>query len=70
MCFIHVKAVEHTRLCRWMVYSRATTSEMAERVFFGAVVFLVCALSLAILSVLVTRIQLLAFVLAFRSLQI
>ena len=25
----------HTRLCRWIVYSRATTSEMADRPFFG-----------------------------------
>ena len=28
----------HTRLCRWIVYSRATTSEMADRPFFGLVV--------------------------------
>lgn len=26
---------KRTRLCRWIVYSRATTSEMAERVMVG-----------------------------------
>jgi hypothetical protein len=45
----------HTRLCRWMVYSRATTSEMAERDFLP--VCFVClgvveGLSLAIAAVL------------------
>lgn len=29
MCGLH--QTERTRLCRWMVYSRATTSWMAER---------------------------------------
>lgn len=28
------KTKKHTRLCMWMVYSRATTSAMAERVAF------------------------------------
>jgi hypothetical protein len=46
---------KHTRLCRWMVYSRATTSEMAERDFLPVV--FVClgvveGLSLAIAAVL------------------
>ena len=40
------RKASHTRLCKWMVYSRATTSAMAERLavgFLGAVVLdLVC----------------------------
>ena len=37
----------HTRLCRWIVYSRATTSLMAERDFFGADVFFDCVFGLS-----------------------
>lgn len=33
-----VEEGEHTRLCRWMVYSRATTSAIAERVVVGFLV--------------------------------
>ena len=39
-------------MCRWMVYSRATTSEIAERCFFAPVFFgWVFGLSLAISTV-------------------
>lgn len=41
----------HTRLCRWMVYSRATTSAMADRVVVGFFVVLGVVLGVGILTV-------------------
>ena len=33
--YLDVEVMERTRLWRWMVYSRATTSAMADRVVVG-----------------------------------
>ncbi len=44
-----------TRLCRWMVYSRATTSAMAERVVVGFFGVLGCVLGVPCLGILSVR---------------